>query len=280
MTRDELSLVSWDGFPLVAIEWPGEGGTDAPQDDAPEAIAQALLVGWELAQRAQTSLSVLVIRDREASPADEDVDQASEAVWQRVDGWLDRLITDVSARVIVRTGSPAVELLDEVKGTEEEACVLIPESATRLLEAVPRLVAETSHAIWLRPRRRDMPIFLFPCASGPTLAPVLSAAVPLTRDLSGRLLLAGAVPPGSTEEDIEARAMEIGQTLGQFDYRTIAGGVKIEIVPGDEATLLRELGQQEGVDVVVWPGIRAADLPWPEVTERAVWLGRRSSANG
>ena len=277
--KNEAGIVSWDGSPLVALEWPAGVEADGKQDDAPEAVAHALLVGWELAQRGRTSLSVLVVRGPTDSPADEDVDQASEAVWRQVDAWLDRLISDVSARVIVRTGSPVIELLDELRMTEEETCVIIPETARRLLEAAPQLVAGTGHAIWLRPRRRDMPIFLLPSEAGATLAPALSSAVPLVRELSGRLLLGGATPLQSSEAEIQAQATEIARTLSQFDYRTIAGGVKIEIVPGDEATMVRELCRQEAVDVIAWPGQRAANLPWPDLDRQSVWIGRRPCEN-
>ncbi|WP_337230625.1 hypothetical protein, partial [Proteus terrae] len=76
----------------------------------PAALAAAFRQGWELAGRQETPLAVLILVPAAAPPQTEpEIDQASEAIWSRVDGWLDAVVPGVSARVIVRIGSPLTE---------------------------------------------------------------------------------------------------------------------------------------------------------------------------
>ena len=273
-------MVTWDGAPLVAVEW-HEEFSQPQHENAPDSLTDAFRQAWELAQRQQTPLSVVVIAPPSNAPLDdEEIDRASEAIWHRVDRWLEAAIPGVSARAVVRTGEPLAEILDELRQADPNTCLLVPSASSQLLTQSRSLVEATDIPVWLRPQPADMPIFLVPCPAGPELAPVLSAAVPLVRDLSGRLLLGATIPESASDSDRERRASEIAQTLQQFDYRTIAGGVKIEVVSGDAAALVRELRFREPVKVVACPPLAELEIPWEELSDVSVWFARRGSALG
>lgn len=269
-------MVTWDGAPLIAVEWRDEYAAPQSGNEAPEAIAAAIRQGWELAQRQQLPLSVVLLLPPSApQPSDDEIDRASEAAWNQMDRWLEAAVPGIAARAVVRTGDPLAEIVDELRQSEEPACLLVPASSTRLIASARTLVEQTSAPVWFRPQPADMPIFLFPCPAGADLAPVLSAAVPLTRDLSGRLLLGSAIAPEASDADREQRTGEIARTLCQFDYRTIAGGVKIEVVAGDAAALVRELRTREAVQTVAWPDVAELPAPWSEFGDGSVWFARR-----
>lgn len=273
-------MVTWDGAPLIAVEWRDESAALQSGDEAPEAIAAAIRQGWELAQRQQLPLTVALLRPASTFPQSaEEIDRASEAAWAQMDRWLEAAVPGIAARAVVRTGDPLMEIVDELRQSEEPVCLLVPASSTRLLASARALVEQTSAPVWFRPQQADMPIFLFPCPAGADLAPVLSAAVPLTRDLSGRLLLGSAIAPNASDPDREQRTGEIARTLYQFDYRTIAGGVKIEVIPGDLAALVRELRTREVIQTVAWPAVPELPAPWSELENGSVWFARRDTTS-
>lgn len=269
-------MVTWDGAPLIAVEWRDESAAPQSGNEAPEAIAAAIRQGWELAQRQQLPLTVALLRPASTPPQSSDeIDRASEAAWAQMDRWLEAAVPGITARAVVRTGDPLAEIVDELRQSDEPACLLVPASSSQLIASARSIVEQTSAPVWFRPQPADMPIFLFPCPAGSDLAPVLSAAVPLTRDLSGRLLLGSAIAPDASDADREQRTGEIARTLYQFDYRTIAGGVKIEVVAGDAAALVRELRTREAVQTVAWPDVAELPAPWSELGDGSVWFARR-----
>ncbi len=270
-------MVTWDGAPLIAVEWRDESAAPQSGNEPPEAIAAAIRQGWELAQRQQLPLTVALLRPAATPPqSGDEIDRASEVAWAQMDRWLESIVPGIAARAVVRTGDPLAEIVDELRQSDEPACLLVPASSSQLIASARMLVEQTSAPVWFRPQPADMPIFLFPCPVGSDLAPVLSAAVPLTRDLSGRLLLGSAIAP---DADREQRTGEIARTLYQFDYRTIAGGVKIEVVPGDLAALVRELRTREAIQTVAWPAVPELPAPWSELENGSVWFARRDAAS-
>jgi hypothetical protein len=254
--------------PVVALSWRDDYLTLA---EAPPEITATLHFAGRLHGDSAEALPVIILDSPATSATAEEVDHRSQQTWNRLEPWLDAILPGTTVQVVVRAGDPFTELTDELSTAPAGTTLLLASGAEAVASRVNELIGRGISAVWLNPPTTEILTILTPIVPGEPLAPLLRNAVDLALRTQGRILFAAATPTDESDEAVEQYRTELVKTLSHFDYRIIAGGVRLELFRGDLPTVLKKLIHDEKFDVVLWPddcrkpNLREAIQPLSEI---------------
>lgn len=242
-------------MPFVAVAWSDEfQGAATP----PESIAESLQAASLLLGDVREVVTVIAVIGAEEPESDEESDRLCAEVWTQLEQWTDALIPHQTVRAVVRFGDPVAEVLEELR-EQTRVLLLVPQSGI-VTSGAERLMASAPGAVWLRPVYRNLALSILSCDDVEARQDSLRVAVDAARTLHGRLLLGLSAPANEEPSARDARVGDLARTLAQFDYRTIPGGVKIEVAACEPAMLAETLRKTEPIDIVLETQDRATAL--------------------